>query len=235
MKISSRNLVVCSFIIFLFMHIFPMHQSNASRVANATITTKYFHDNKNLKYPVVSNLKNKTAQGKINTVLTNHIKKSALAYQELMKQMKEDKKKDFCKDSPSGCQYEYVTNFETKYNKRNKLSILYYDYQFTGGAHGNTIVTSYNFNNKNGHLYTLDDFFTSDKMYKKVTDYAKSYMLKHPDIFYPDSNDYSSFKVTNKTQFYFADDGLYLIFQQYEVGPYVSGTPAIKIPSSFYN
>ncbi|WP_445491185.1 DUF3298 domain-containing protein [Niallia sp. 03133] len=144
------------------------------------------------------------------------------------------KKKDFCNDSPSRSQYEYVTNFEVKYNHKNKLSILFNDYQFTGGAHGNTIITTYNFNLQNGDIYTLDDFFTSPQTYKKVTAYEKNYMLKYPDIFYPETKEFYSFTVTNQTSFYFADDGLYLIFQQYEVGPYVSGKPIIKIPTSIY-
>ncbi|MGP7815893.1 DUF3298 and DUF4163 domain-containing protein [Niallia sp. 01092] len=235
MKNSVKYLIVISLILSLFFYTFPLQHSHASRSANAAITTKYYQNNKNLKYPIVSNIHNKTAQSKINAVLTAHIKKSAKAYHQLMQQMEEDKKKDFCKDSPSRCQYEYVTNFEVKNNKKDKLSILFFDYQFTGGAHGNTVVTSYNFSLKDGHLYSLDDFFTSAKTYKKVTSYAKNYMLKHPDIFYPDPKEFDSFQITNQTQFYFADDGLNLIFQQYEVGPYVSGHPVIKIPSSLYS
>lgn len=229
-----KSIAICSTLLLLLFFLFPNYQPSATPVKSAKVTAKQYQKNPHLTYPYVFGLTNKTAEKKINAVLTKHIKKSAANYKQLMNEMKEMQNKDICKDSPSACQYEYTTNYDVKYNKKNKLSLLLYDYQFTGGAHGSTMVTSYNFNLKTGQLYILDDFFHTKNVYKKVTAYAKKYMLKNPDIFYPASKEFSSFQLTNQTQFYFADGGIYLIFQQYEVGPYVSGNPTIFIPASLY-
>ncbi|PKG23383.1 DUF3298 and DUF4163 domain-containing protein [Niallia nealsonii] len=231
---SIPSMFICSIIFAFLFCLLPNHYTSAAPINSAAVTAKKYQHNSHLIYPYVSGLTNKTAEKKINAVLTKHIKKSAANYEALMQEMKNMQNKTICKDSPSACIYEYTTNYEVKYNKHNKLSLLLYDYQFTGGAHGSTTVTSYNFNLKTGQRYTLDNLFPTKKVYKKVTAYAKNYMLKKPDIFYPDSKEFSSFQITNQTQFYFADGGIYLIFQQYEVGPYVSGHPTIFIPTSLY-
>ena len=127
-----------------------------------------------------------------------------------------------------------MTSDHVKYNRNNKLSILFADYQFTGGAHGNTVITSYNFDLKSGKQLTLDDFLTSDREYEKVTNYALAYMKKHPEIFYSNPAEFTDFKVTEETNFYLSDKGIELIFQQYEVGPYVSGNPSVLIPASVF-
>jgi len=231
---SILSMLICSILSVFLLYLSPNHYTSAAPIKNAEITAKQYQHNSHLTYPYVSGLTNKMAEKKINAVLTKHIKKSAANYKALMQEMKNMQNKTICKESPSACTYEYTTSYEEKYNQYNKLSLLVYDYQFTGGAHGSTTVTSYNFDLKTGQLYTLDNLFPNQKVYTKVTEYAKNYMLKKPDIFYPDSKDFSSFQITSQTQFYFAEKGIFLIFQQYEVGPYVSGNPTIFIPESLY-
>ncbi len=198
------------------------------------VMTKQYKNLENIKYPSLVSAPNNIAQNKVNKILFRHIQDSYNRYEKLMKDMVKIKKEPMCKESPATCQYEYITNYQVKYNSNNKLSILLSDYQFTGGAHGNTVITTYNFDLKSGNQLTLDDYFSSEVEYEKVTNYALAYMKKRPEIFYSDPSEFTNFKVTNQTNFYLADKGIELIFQQYEVGPYSSGNPTILIPTSVF-
>lgn len=232
MKISTRKYTKLM-LILIFLFVFIPSISLLAHSLDITIVTKHYKNIGELQYPYVTITEEKKAETKINQLLKKHIKQSFQNYSELMKKMEEIKNDEICKESPNVCAYEYVTNYEVKYNK-NKLSILLNDYQFTGGAHGNTAIALYNFQTNDGTLLSLDDFFLTQDVYNKITAYSKNYMLQNPNIFYLDPKEFEDFQVTNKNLFYLADDGLYLIFQQYEVGPYVSGNPIIKIPKSLY-
>lgn len=230
-----QNKFTIRFVVLFCLFIF----TNTSLIAHAvpssySIQKRYYHHQKNLQYPYLNNALNKEAQNKINEVLKKHIIQSNKEFKELKKLEESIKNDPICKDSNPTCNYEYLTTYKVLYNENNQLSIIFYDYRFTGGAHGNTLVTTFNFDLKTGEQYTLDDFIKSEHMYQVVTNYTKEYARKHPEIFYSDVNDWKDFNVSNKTNFYLAKDGIYLIFQQYEVGPYVSGTPAVFIPTSLY-
>ncbi|MEK4907857.1 hypothetical protein CHH55_15775 [Niallia circulans] len=208
---------------------------NAFAISPNVVITKQYKNIEELKYPSLVSAPNNKAQNSVNKILLQHIKASYNQYIKLMKEMENLKKDSICKESASACQFEYITNYQVKYNQNNKLSILFSDYQFTGGAHGNTVITTYNFDLKSGKLLTLDDFLPSKEHYGKVTTYAIAYMKKHPEIFYSDAKEFTDFKVTDETDFYLADNGIVLIFQQYEVAPYASGNPSIFIPASVFS
>ncbi|KAB7673073.1 DUF3298 and DUF4163 domain-containing protein [Bacillus sp. B1-b2] len=199
-----------------------------------TILQKYYQQQKNLQYPYLTNAPNNKAQNKINQALKKHIIQSNKEYEELKKLEESIKNDPHCKESNPTCDYEYLTTYKVLYDDNNQLSIIFYDYRFTGGAHGSTLVTTYNFDVKSGEQYTLNDFIKHEKKYDEVTNFIKEYAKKHPEIFYSDIEDWKDFTVSSTTNFYLAKDGIYLIFQQYEVGPYVSGTPTVFIPKSVY-
>ncbi|CAI9391825.1 DUF3298 and DUF4163 domain-containing protein [Niallia sp. Sow4_A1] len=219
----------------LHILIFTIQPIPASAIKTPNVVmTKQYKNIENLKYPTLISAPNNKAQNQVNKILLQHIKHSYKRYFKWMKEMEKMKTDPICKESPSVCKFEYITNYKVKFNSNNKLSIIFNDYQFTGGAHGNTVISSYNFDLKSGNQLTLDDFLTSEREYEKVTNYALAYMKKHPEIFYSDSTEFADFKVTNETNFFLSDKGIVLIFQQYEVGPYVSGNPSILIPTSVF-
>jgi len=219
----------------LHILIFTIQPIPASAIKTPNVVmTKQYKNIENLKYPTLISAPNNKAQNQVNKILLQHIKHSYKRYFKLMKEMEKMKTDPICKESPSVCKFEYITNYKVKFNSNNKLSIIFNDYQFTGGAHGNTVISSYNFDLKSGNQLTLDDFLPSEREYEKVTNYALAYMKKHPEIFYSDSTEFADFKVTNETNFFLSDKGIVLIFQQYEVGPYVSGNPSIFIPTSVF-
>ncbi|MFJ7745388.1 PdaC/SigV domain-containing protein [Peribacillus sp. NPDC097295] len=193
------------------------------------ITKKKYKNISDLSYPQVSGLKNKKAQDKINQTFTNHAKKAYKSYVKIQQKDKEDKNEDWCNGKT--CNYEYMTIYKVKYNQDGKLSILLNDYIYEGGAHGMAVVTSYNFKVSSGKQVKIADILTSKQKYTKVQNYAYKYMSTH-DGFYVDKQ--SDVPVNKNSQFYYSKDGIYLIFQEYDVAPYSAGTPSVKIPSSVY-
>lgn len=220
--------------IFFLLNFFTLPTAKTYANAPVKVMTHTYKDLDFLTYPQLSDLKNKTAQNRINTIFKKHIQNSYNDYQKLKKSMEKIQGDPLCKEAPSACQYEYNSSYKVLFNKDHKISILIYDYQFTGGAHGNTVVTTYNFNTDNDKRYKLDDIITKEANYAKITTYVKEYIKQHPDVFFTDNDSLNAFKVSKDQAFYFVDDGIALIFQSYEVAPYSSGQPVIIIPSAIF-
>ncbi len=188
----------------------------------ATVTTHMYKDKEFLKYPQVSDMKKKKFEEKINKDFDQYIKNSYKQYKEIMKQAEQ-----------FGFEGQYVTTYEVKYNTKPKLSVLTSDYAFGGGAHGNTVVQSFNYCEEKEKRIYLTDILTTEEQINAVTNYVWEYAIERPDIFYPDLKK-EDINLTKDTAFYFTDDGIVLVFQQYEIAPYVSGNQEIVIPSSIY-
>jgi hypothetical protein len=188
----------------------------------ATVTEHLYKDNQNLKYPQVSDVENKKMEEKINRDFDKYIKEAYKAYKETQKQAEK-----------YGFEGEYLTTYEVKYNKSPRLSILTSDYMFSGGAHGNTVVQSFNYDVEEGKRVYLTDILTTEEQLKKVQNYVWEYAIEKPDIFYPDLKK-EDIQLTKDTAFYFTDEGIVLVFQQYEIAPYVSGNQEIAIPKEIF-
>lgn len=196
--------------------------ANESTGKTATVQAEYYKNNEQLKYPQVSDVTDKKMEKRINQDFTNYIKK---AYKEYKENEKQAEKHGFAAD--------FQTEFEVKYNQLPRLSILMSKYIFSGGAHGNTTVESFNYNVETGKRVYLTDILTTDEQIKAVTDYVWEYAIERPEIFYPDLKK-EDIQLGKQTAFYFNNQGITLVFQQYEIAPYVSGNQEIVIPSEIY-
>ncbi|GIN86123.1 hypothetical protein J6TS2_25090 [Heyndrickxia sporothermodurans] len=228
-KGSSFIKIAIAFILFIGFVFSGSSLETKAATKKAKITQKTYKGKKFLKYPKVSGI-NKTAAKKINATINNAVKKSYRSYQGVMKMQKEAQKNGYC-NSP--CKYYYNVKYKVKYNTNGKLSIYYYDSAYTGGAHSNGYATVYNFNLSTGKQYKINDILKKSANYKKVQKYAYNYLSKHKPYKYF-VRQLSAVQVNKNTQFSFAKNGIYLVFQEYEVASYADGTPFIKIPSSVY-
>ncbi|SES26133.1 Protein of unknown function [Gracilibacillus ureilyticus] len=188
----------------------------------ATVTEQLFKNKENLKYPQVSDVGKEKMEEKINRDFDKYIKEAYKADKANQKQAEK-----------YGFEGEYLTTYDVKYNKSPRLSILTSDYMFSGGAHGNTVVQSFNYDVEKGKRIYLTDILTTEDQMKKVQNYVWEYAIERPDIFYPDLKK-EDIQLTKETAFYFTDDGIVLVFQQYEIAPYVSGNQEITIPKEVY-
>ena len=195
----------------------------------ATVKRLSHEKRKEIKYAKISNVKNKAAEKKANSILRKHADKAYAYHLKLKKQEKIDKPGQ----TMPGCHYFNDSDFKTKFNQGNKLSIVFTNYEYQCGAHGMPVVTSYNFTLNNGKQIKLNDVLTTKTKKTKVQKYAYNYILKNPARFYPDLKQ-SNVKINSNTQFYYYDSGIVLIFQAYEIAPYAAGNPTIKIPASVY-
>ena len=149
--------------------------------------------------------------------------------------MEEYKKEANCKEYPQSCKYSYSTSYKVKYNSNGKFSIIILDSMYSGGAHGLSLVTTYNFNLKTGRQYKLSDILTTKTKFEKVTKYAKKYMVNHPDLFFPIDFILNDFKVTNSNPVLLYYKWLLPYFSRIRSSPYAAGHPIIKVPSKVYN
>lgn len=188
-----------------------------------------------LDYPQVSNMSCKTAEIKINETIEKHIEASYNAYLQLEADEKEQRQ--FYEDKfghPVPEEEEYMYNFEydvtyeIKFNENNLLSILIYDHIYSGGAHGMTNVTSYNFNVINGQELHLEDIGVN---LDKIKQYVVTELQNRPEVFTESLN---KIEIDHDRPFYFSSNGIVIKFFESEIGPYAAGMPEVAVPSEVY-
>lgn len=129
-------------------------------------------------------------------------------------------------------QYILNINYSTTHNNNlitHRLDI----YNFTGGAHGGNIVETYTFNN-NGEQVNISDLFInpnigiknlSNKVITKIKS-DPSYKEAIESEWFKDGTDPT---VDNYATFMIEDTDIKIIFQQYQIAPYVYGNIEVTI------
>lgn len=154
------------------------------------------------------------------------MEKEALNIKEEIHQMA---KKDFNKNN-----LKYELNIEYKIHTLNPtfISLTMENYQYTGGAHGFSNKTPYNFDLTTGKEMSLQDLFKKNSNYKEVINKEIQKQIKEePDKFFPDEVEVFS-GINNKQPFYIEDGKLVIYFGLYEIAPYTAGIVEFQIPSS---
>lgn len=132
--------------------------------------------------------------------------------------------------------YEFDVGYKVTYNKDCIASLYFDQYEFTGGAHGQTVRTSQTWDFETGQLLQLGDFFRNDPEYlediQAWIEYEISERLQSDPATYFD--DYpellrSTFQAGN---FYLTSQGIVIFYQHYDIAPYSSGIPEFLFPFS---
>ncbi|HBV95651.1 MAG TPA: hypothetical protein DEF36_01175 [Desulfotomaculum sp.] len=121
---------------------------------------------------------------------------------------------------------ETYFNYRIKYNQNDILSVVFQNYQYTGGAHGLTVQSSYTFNLKTGRQYGLNDLFGDDAGYVSLISREIKSQLAERGIM-ETLNPFEAIKADQ--DFYVNDKGIVIYFQQYEIMPYAYGIPEFTI------
>ena len=119
---------------------------------------------------------------------------------------------------------ETIMNFKEYKNNFGVTSVVLSDYLYDGGAHGTTVLSSYNIDNTTGKILAFDDVFirSAKQSFKKgILQIIKNnnsgrYMSGIEDI------------DLNSAVMYFDGDYIVFKFQQYSIAPYSSGEPAFR-------
>lgn len=182
-----------------------------------------------LQYPQINGLPDQAVQENINSVF----KKAADTTRNEGLQNADEMKKDMASGysgSPNKC--ESYFDYKLKYNQNGLLSLIFLDYQYTGGAHGMTLQSSYTFDLKTGKAYNLQDLFNSDADYvlyisnivgNRITEGVKEGILYELTPFQAIKDD---------QDFYLSDNAAVVYFQQYEYFPYAAGIQEFPIDFS---
>ena len=130
--------------------------------------------------------------------------------------------------------YDAVMKYTVTLNANCHLSTYFDKYEYTGGAHGNTIRVSDNWDLQTGRYIELEDLFRSGENYREmiiaeIIKIAEKEMADDPYIFF---DDYKKLIVEyfNEESFNLNPKTLSIYYQQYDIGPYVSGIVVFEIP-----
>lgn len=119
--------------------------------------------------------------------------------------------------------YEVYASFEITYNNQNIISLYKDEYIFSGGAHGNTVRTSQNWNMIQGSFIPLENFFPNNPYFMiNILKGVNNQIALNPEIYFPNTCNLV-LETFNPNSFYLTENGIIIYFQQYDIAPYSSG------------
>ena len=109
--------------------------------------------------------------------------------------------------------------------------------QYTGGAHGMPYRIGYNFDPMTGEQVAIADLFQEgadpwallgEDITRQITLLQERYSETGGDTGYLPYNEYAG--LSEPHEWYVTDEGITVIFQAYEIGPYAMGLPEFTVP-----
>ncbi|MCY6369983.1 PdaC/SigV domain-containing protein [Clostridium ganghwense] len=189
----------------------------------------------NIKIPVLDGMKDKSIQKKINAMLEEGIIEFKEELEELAKEELE-----YSKEDKDWQMRPYVANvyYKVHNNQNNLLSISVIYYQYTGGAHGNTVQKTFNIDIDTGNEATLKDFFYEGENYKEIISkeikkQIEVNMKSNKNMYFKGSLDVVN-TISNNQSFYIEDGNIVVYYGLYEIAPYAAGIQPFKIPFSSF-
>lgn len=133
--------------------------------------------------------------------------------------------------------YEIVQEYDITYNNDFTISLFMDNYEFTGGAHGNTVRSSQNWDLRLGKALPLSHFFPNNPYYivdilKNVNSQIQSQLQLNPSQYFDNYCQLvlETFRLEN--YYLISDNSIAIFFQQYDIAPYSSGIPVFYLPFS---
>jgi hypothetical protein len=172
-----------------------------------------------IQYPELKGLDNAGVQEKLNSLFAGLASAAKDRAYEIEKYIGED-------EITRHIKAEGYFNYQVKYNRNGLLSVVFYDYQYSGGAHGSTVQSSYTFDLTTGAEYELKDLFPEGSDYVSLINSEIKKQIKEEEI-----TDFLAPFDTIRTDhdFYLSGDSIVIYFQQYEILPYSYGIPEFSV------
>lgn len=129
--------------------------------------------------------------------------------------------------------FESLLVYEVTYNGNGLLSLYRDRYDYTGGAHGNTLRQSDTYSLKTGSILPLPAFFPDGFNYTKfLIEEILKLARKDPSIYFENYEELIV-KYFNPRNYFLTEKGIAIYYQQYEIAPYSSGIIVFDIPYEF--
>lgn len=130
--------------------------------------------------------------------------------------------------------YEAVMHYTVTLNASCTLSTYFDKYEYTGGAHGNTIRTSDSWQLQTGQRIKLNDLFDNGVNFRPVLinaiiRQAEKNIEENPGIYFDDYKKLIA-QTFNPQSFNLTADSLLIYYQQYDIAPYSSGIIVFSLP-----
>ncbi|RPF49105.1 uncharacterized protein DUF3298 [Hydrogenoanaerobacterium saccharovorans] len=130
--------------------------------------------------------------------------------------------------------FEAILNYTVTYNHDCTVSMYFQQYEYTGGAHGNTIQYSDTWNLQDARRMKLWQFFSRSVNYRHYIltqiNLQIAKQIANGENIYFDNYEQNVANYFNQESFYLTPKGVVVYFQQYEIAPYASGIPEFTIP-----
>lgn len=130
--------------------------------------------------------------------------------------------------------YESTSANEITRNDGRVLSIKNYYYYYEGGAHGNYGYAGANFDVNTGELLKFEDILSDKEAFvDKATDYIINELEKnYADGLFPEYEDNvkDGIKDINSLDWWLDATGINIVYNPYEIGPYVMGAANVSLP-----
>ena len=122
-------------------------------------------------------------------------------------------------------------SYEVKENSFEITSILLKIYTYTGGAHGNTTLETYNIGDKDLKLINFETFFNENaksyfelKINDAIANREKVKNINGDEVIFFEEPEIN---IKNAVM-YFEGDSVKFVFPVYDLAPYSSGMPVFK-------
>ncbi len=212
-----KKIIFFTFALLISANIFAQYKIDTVVYSRETDTYSI-----TIRYPKMYDAVKMEYQKDFNLQIEEMVKEKKRYYEQLVKEMPEDI------ISP----YSLYYSFDIKYYDKDFISILFYSYEFTGGAHGITVLYSYNYDFYQRKIITLDDMFFGDYLDEIsrfcIEDLKKAGLEDEEWI-----KEGAAPKPENFTVYNFLKDGILFTFPHYQVGPYAIGTPEVFMPFDY--
>ena len=127
--------------------------------------------------------------------------------------------------------YEAHTEFQTTYLAGCVASLRFDRYQFTGGAHGNTLRCTRTWNLPAACPLRLEQLTMGNDPKQVFLDGIQAQIACRPQDYF-DNASLLAARQFDSRRFYCTPQGVVLYYQQYEIAPYSSGIPEFFFPYS---
>lgn len=183
-----------------------------------------------IEYPQFMSKQHGKGLGKIN----RYYRKRALVMQEnfeselccqALRQYEDARRNNF----PFHAYEAYVAGNVT-YNQDCVISVYADVYQFTGGAHGNTLRESETWNICTGERICLSHIIGNPQDALRMICKQIATQISQGENWYFDNHIQLAAKNFNPENFYLSKAGPVIYYQQYDIAPYSSGLPQFILP-----
>ncbi len=219
-------------LIFLSLAVWSCVDDNKVIFTEINITTP---QNKIVEINIPEATGDKTTAENINTSILTAVNSNLqiedlednknLATKELIDRFNKDYEAFKAEFPESAIEWDAQIDGEVMYHSAGVLSVAITSYQNTGGAHGILSITFLNFDVDTGTVLTDENLFADMPAFKKIAEqyFNKEIADKKETYFEPDN-------FTLPANIGFDDEGIFLLYNAYEIAPYSTGITEVHIP-----